>query len=339
MRDEDKEAYRSALRDGTLSYKSIDELLAFFKNNKMRIEKVPKEFFKQKGVNNILTRLELRVCYGKRNWEGLIIGFPGTRQELSTKYVGTPYLRLILYPILDLYLKLQQQSARAFPCLYLLGERFNDVFLRKFRFFKSLVPSVVIITNDLYQCATRDPDANHTSKKPKINEQYCQESLRKQMKSKSGSGIVLPVGQKGTMQLGLISHEVPTVAGTVQPEQLDILGYDKNDHSLVVFELKGPGANITELENLFLQGMEHRDWIEENKKAVKFAFDGPNGTRINPRKRVKLVLGFCGDEVPTLFIDLKAQALRKDRHLHIEFCRLIPPDTLGKKVKVGSFYR
>jgi len=127
MRDEDKEAYRSALRDGTLSYKSIDELLAFFKNNKMRIEKVPKEFFKQKGVNNILTRLKLRVCYGKRSWEGLIIGFPGNRQQLSTKYVGTPYLRLILYPILDLYLKLQQQSARAFPCLYLLGERFLEL--------------------------------------------------------------------------------------------------------------------------------------------------------------------------------------------------------------------
>lgn len=217
----------------------------------------------------------------------------------------------------------------------MLGERFNDVFLRKFRFFKSLVPSVVIITNDLYQCATRDPDANHTSKKPKINEQYCQESLRDQMDS--GSGIVLPVSQKGTMQLGLISHEVQTVAGTVQPEQLDILGFDKNDLSLVVFELKGPDAGTIELENLFLQGLEHRDWIEENKLAIKFAFDGPNGRRINTRKRVKLVLGFCGDVVPPLFNDLKAQAIRKDRHLQIEFCRLIPPDTLGGKVKVSSF--
>lgn len=337
MRDNKKEAYRRALLDGTLSHKSIDELLAFFKHNKMRIEKVPEELIKQKGVSNILTRLELRVCYGRRSWEGLIIGFPGNRQQLSTKYVGTPYLRLIIYPILDLYLKLQQQSTRAMPCLYLLGERFNDVFLRKFRFFKSLVPSVVIITNDLYQCAMRDPKANHSSKNPKINEQYCQESLREQMGA--NPGIILPTGQKNTVQLGLISHEVPTVAGTVEPEQLDILGYDKNDHSLVVFELKGPGANKTELENLFLQGMEHRDWIEENKKAAKFAFDGPNGTRINPRKRVKLVLGFCGDEVPPLFHDLRAQALKRDRHLQIEFCRLIPPDTLGKMVKVGSFYQ
>ena len=178
------------------------------------------------GVSNLLNRLELRVCYGKRSWEGLIIGFPGNRKELSTKYVGTPYLRVILYPIIDLYIKLQQQSARAFPCLYLLGERFNDIFLRKFRFFKSLVPSVIVLTNDLYQCATSDPNANHASKKPKLNEQYCNESLRAQMKSYSG--LALPIGQKNSIRLGFISHEFPTVAATVQPEQLDILGYDKN---------------------------------------------------------------------------------------------------------------
>jgi len=336
MGDEDKEVYRSALLDGTLSYESLNKLLAFIEDKMMRVEMVPEELFGKKGVDRILTRLELRICCGKRSWEGLIVGFPGNKQQLSTKYVGTPYLRLILYPILDLYLKLKQQSERAFPCLYLLGEHFNDVFLRKFRFLKSLVPSVVIITNDLYQRATSNPDANHASKKPKLNEQYCNESLRAQMKS--DSGLVLPIGQKNSMRLGFISHEFPTVAGTVQPEQLDILGYDKNDHSLVVFELKGPGANKTELENLFLQGMEHRDWIEENKKAVKFAFDGPNGTRINPRKRVKLVLGFCGDEVPLLFHDLRAQALKRDRHLQIEFCRLISPDTIGKMVKVGGFY-
>ena len=80
-------------------------------------------------------------------------------------------------------------------------------------------------------------------------------------------------------------------------------------------------------------------FLEENKKAVKFAFDGPDGTRINPRKRVKLVLGFCGDEVPLLFHNLRVQALKRDRHLEIDFCRLIPPDTLGKMVKVGRFYQ
>jgi len=337
MSVEEKEAYRGALNKGTLSYESLNQLLAFFDDMKLCLESVPKELLKELGVSSLLNRLELRVCYGNRSWEGLVIGFPGDRKELSTKYVGTPYLRVILYPILDLYVKLRQQSTRPLPCLYLLGERFNDVFLRKFRFFKSLIPSVIVLTNDLYQCATRDPRAKHTSKKPKINEQYCNESLRTQMKP--DSGLVIPIGQTNTMKLGLISHEVPTVAGTVEPEQLDILGYDINDHSLVAFELKGPGADKEQLENLFLQGMEHRDWLEENKKSVKFAFDGTVCVRINPRKRVKLVLGFCGGEVPLLFHDLKAQALKRDRHLQIEFCRLIPPDTLGKKVKVGSFYR
>jgi len=222
------------------------------------------------------------------------------------------------------------------PCLYLLGERFNDVFLRKFSFFKSLVPHVIVLTDDLRNrglCAYIVP----TEKATKIGEYYLQKSLCEQMHS--DKGLNLPISGNKSIRAGFISYEVPTVAGTTNPERLDVLGYDKEDNSLIAFELKGPQAGRIELENLFLQGMEHRNWLEENKMAVKFGFDGPNGKNINTRKRVKLVLGFCGDTVPPLFYDLKAQALKKDRHLQIEFCRLIPPNTLGKRVKVGSFYR
>lgn len=116
MPDKEKEIYRGALNRGTLSYESLNQLLAFFEDKKMCLENVPKQYLKQMGVSSLLNRLELRVCYGKRSWKGLIIGFPGNRDELSTKYVGTPYLRVILYPILDLYIKLQQQSAKPMPC-------------------------------------------------------------------------------------------------------------------------------------------------------------------------------------------------------------------------------
>ncbi len=335
MGNEDKEAYRGALRDGTLSRESLKELRAFIEDNKMRVEKVPKELFGKNGVNRILTRLELSICYGKQSWEGLIIGFPGTRQELSTEYVGTPYLRLILYPILELYGRLRQQSARAMPCLYLLGEQFNDVFLRKFSFFKSLIPHVVVLTGDLRKYALHS--AAPTDKAKKINEYYIQKSLCEQMLS--DNGLILPVNNDKSIKAGLISHEVPTVAGTTNPERLDILGYDLQDNSLIAFELKGPQAGRIELENLFFQGMEHRNWLEENKMAVKFVFDGPNGKKINTRKRAKLVLGFCGDKVPPLFIDLKTQALKRDRHLQIEFCRFLTPNRLSKIVKVSHFFQ
>lgn len=335
MKKEGKVSYRRLLLDGKLSHKSLERLLVFLRQKGMHVEKIPKEILTQVEAGRILKGHELSVCYGKSSWEGLIIGFPGTRQELSTQNVGTPYLRMLLYPILDLYIKLQRQSERVMPCLYLFGERFNDVFLRKFRFFKSLIPHVIVITNDLYQCAIRREIKLPISIKPKIDENYCQKKLMEKMIS--DAGIELPLGKKPKMHLDLIANEVPTVAGTVAPERLDILGYDTNDHSLVVFELKGPDAGTIELENLFLQGMEHRDWIEENKMAIKFAFDGPNGRRINTRKRVKLVLGFCGEDVPPLFHDLKAKALKKDKHLQIEFSRLIPPSTLGKMVEVGSF--
>jgi len=100
---------------------------------------------------------------------------------------------------------------------------------------------------------------------------------------------------------------------------LDILGFDKADGSLVVFEIKGPDASRVDLENLFLQGLEHQKWLELNKMAVKFVLEGPRGKNINTRKRVRLILGFFQDEVPDLFWELRNQALRHDRHLKIDF--------------------
>ena len=174
MGKEVKVSYKRALLDGKLSNQSLNELLSFMKDKGMQIEKIPIKPFEEVKARRIFKGHEVSVCYGNKSWEGLVIGFPGNRQELSTEKVGTIYLRMILYPILDLYNRLQQSSERKMPCLYLLGERFNDVFLRKFRFFKSLIPHVIIITNDLYQCANRKQIKLPLSIKSKIDENYCQ---------------------------------------------------------------------------------------------------------------------------------------------------------------------
>lgn len=223
----------------------------------------------------------------------------------------------------------------AMPCLYLIGAHFNDVLLRKFSFLRSLVPHVIVMTEDLRKCAERKKSHVSAFSYDRINENYFQKSLCKQMSSEEG--LKLPSSTGKDIQVGLISYEVPTVAGTERPERLDILGYDIDDHSLVAFEIKGPDAGRVELENLFFQGLEHRNWLEENKMAVKFAFDGPTGKRINTRKRVKLILGFCGEEVPTLFLDLRNDALKRDRHLQIEFCRFLTPSVAGGQVEVSRF--
>jgi hypothetical protein len=209
------------------------------------------------------------------------------------------------------------------------------VFLRKFSFLKSLVPHVIVLTEDLRKCADPKKIQVLAFSYDQINENYFQKSLCKQMSSELG--LKLPFSKGKDLQVGLISYEVPTVAGTKMPERLDILGYDIDDHSLVAFEIKGPDAGRPELENLFFQGLEHRNWLEENKMAVKFAFDGPKGNRINTRKRVKLILGFCGEEVPKLFLGLRNDALKRDRHLQIGFCRFLTPSTVGEHVRVSRF--
>jgi len=134
----EKEGYHRALKDGKLSHTSVNKLLGFIRKKDMILEKLQKDILKEMKITGYLGKLELYKCSGNSSWEGLVVGFPGTIQDLTPEYIGTPYLRKILYPILDLHMQLNKKEN--FPCIYILGSRFNDVFLRKFRFLNTLIP-------------------------------------------------------------------------------------------------------------------------------------------------------------------------------------------------------
>jgi len=313
-----KEGYHRALKNGGLSYSAINKLLNFMRNKGMVLEKLEKDTLRKMKITGYLGKLELYICRGVRSWQGIVVGFPGTVHDLIPENVGTPYLRKILYPMLDMHAKLNREEH--LPCLYILGSRFNDVFLRKFRFLKMLIPHVIVLTEDLRKNAERKKKEVPTGKRSPRSEHYYQKRLCDRMMSQGG--LRIHKDENKHLSLGFLSYEFPTVQGTKHLERLDILGYDLDDHSLVAFEIKGPEASEIELDNLFFQGLEHRDWLEENKMAVKFAFDGPRGKRINTRKRVKLVLGFMDGSVGERFKKLKAQAMKRDRYLEIYLCRM-----------------
>ena len=308
-----KEGYHRALKDGELSYTSINKLLRLIKKRGMSLEKVEKGTLRKLKVSGYLRKLELYKCRGSRSWEGLVVGFPGTIHDLTPEYIGTPYLRKILYPML--YMHMQLNKEENVPCLYILGSRFNDVFLRKFRFLNLLIPHVIVLSEDLRNNAEKKEKDVQTGKESFKREQYYQKKLCDMMSTKEGMKIYSDKNKQ--LSIGFLSYEFPTVQGTKNLERLDILGYDLNDHSLVAFEIKGPEASEIEMDNLFFQGMEHRDWLEENKMAVKFAFEGPKGQKIHTRKRVKLILGFFGDTAVKRFEKLKMQAMKKDRYMEI----------------------
>lgn len=318
----EKAVYFKSISSGKLSHSTINLNLDYMKRcglnsspippgTNMRIENSAK-------ITDYLTRLQLFIIEGNPSWEGLFVGFPGNRDELSTKSVGTPYLRMILYPILDLHHRLQSQLGKRLPCIYFVGERFSDVFLRKFDLLREVVPHIIVLTNDLYKCALNKSIPLKTEKTN--SESWTQMKLCQHMDSREG--LRIPTNNN-PIDIKFLSYEVPCSEGTENPERLDILGYDKGDHSLVAFELKGPTASRVELENLFLQGIEHRNWLEKNKMAVKLMFDGgPKGKRINTKKRVRLLLGFYGDKVPHIFMELRDQAKRRDPYTEIEFIRI-----------------
>ena len=305
------------------SHQTIEQVINLMEEQKLKISHINPSIYKKKGldvkITEELTRLSLRMVEGNKSWEGLFVGFPGTVRELSTKSVGTPYLRKILYPILDLHHRLQTQAGKHLTCIYFVGERFSDVFLRKFELLKGVVPNIIVLTHDLFACSMNKSLPPKT-KESQNKESWTQMKLSQMMNSKDG--LVIPTkGKRITAKF--LSSEVPCNEGTEYPERLDILGYDELDHGLIAFELKGLVDSRVELENLFLQGLEHRNWIEKNKMAVKLLFDGgPRGKRINTRKRVRLILGFYNKKVPYIFNELRENAKRRDPYIEIDFVRL-----------------
>ena len=135
-----KAIYFDLLSKRKLSHSTIDQIRNHISKNGLRVSPIPTEVIRKgenrEKITDYLTRLHLSIVEGNPSWEGLLVGFPGNIAELSTLSVGTPYLRMILYPILDLHHRLQTQFGNRFPCIYFVGERFSDVFLRKFELLK-----------------------------------------------------------------------------------------------------------------------------------------------------------------------------------------------------------
>jgi hypothetical protein len=319
--ESEKGIYFNKLSTGELSSATIQTIIDYLHSQGLQTSPISPELQKKnkygEKITEHLTRLPHFVVEGNPSWEGLLVGFPGNRAELSTKSVSTPYLRKILYPILDLHHRLQSELNKKLPCIYIVGERFSGVFLRKFELLDEVIPHIIIVTNDLYQCSINKSTPLVTEKTE--SESWTQMKLCQAMDSPEG--LLIPT-ESGDLRTKFLSYEVTCSEGTENPERLDILGYAE-DKGIIAFELKGPGASKVELQNLLLQGIEHRNWLEKNKMAVKLLFDrGPRGERINTRKRVRLLLGFYGDEVPHLFYELRQEAKRRDEYTEIDFVRI-----------------
>jgi hypothetical protein len=117
----EKAIYFSLLSKGGISQTTINKILDLMIEQDLKINPINPGIYKEYEfggeITKQLTRLNLSIVEGNPSWEGLLVGFPGTVGQLSTKSVGTPYLRMIMYPILDLHHRLQSKynQRRAFP--------------------------------------------------------------------------------------------------------------------------------------------------------------------------------------------------------------------------------
>ena len=243
--------YYSLLKANELTIAPVDRILAQVRNY-LSVTQLDKELLALIADNGKipkrLSRLPLYSVTGHKSWSGLMVCFPGTHNDLRTDNVGTPYIRSILYPILELHRRLQQHEQVRMSCIYVIGEAFPDVLLRKFKLLESTGADVIVLTSNLLKLATRKNYLAKESTTTMNREDYVQKALCKMMAKPQGLRIST---REGVKRIGYISHEFRTSAGTQNPEKLDILGCDLDDKSLVAFEIKGQDANRVELENLF----------------------------------------------------------------------------------------
>jgi hypothetical protein len=309
--------YINNVRDSKLSLQFVSEAIKQISKH-LVVSEFPGDVFKSGNkITHNLTNLPLYIIKGHKSWSGIAVCFPGNKEDLLTEKIGTPYIRSILYPILELNRRVKEKEEGRFECIYIVGEYISEVLLRKFRLLKFLTPNLIVLSKNILSLTA--PVSIDKSVSPnKRNEDFVQKLLCCRLLEPKG--LSLPA-RSGKINAAYIKHEMKTQRGTKEPEKLDILAYDKNDGSLIAFEIKGPTCSRVELENLFLQGIEHQNWVEESKRAIKLFYEGPYRTAINTRKRVRLFLGFFGDSVPALFYDLRKQAEAKDRDLKIEFVR------------------
>ncbi len=207
------------------------------------MEAIPPEVIKPSGevkITEYLSRLKLFIVRGNPSWEGLAICFPGSASDMAISNVGTVYLRMILYPILDLLqrIRIKENKENGFPCVYFIGERFSQVFLRKFSLLDQIVPHVIVLSGDLYK-STLSKQSSPQSKGDSRRESWVQMKLCNMLETREG--LVIPSKSKPFIA-GLVARELPCSEGTDNPERLDILTYDRKDHSLVAFEIKRTGS-------------------------------------------------------------------------------------------------
>ncbi len=310
--------YIADVRDGKLSLETVNCIIQHIAKH-LVVTEIPEVILNSGNkITHKLTDLPIYLVKGNKSWAGIAVCFPGNKEDLQTENISTPYIRSILYPILELSRRVKTNEHGRFECIYIIGENISEVLLRKFRLLKFITKNLIVLSRNIIPLAD-PPIAIKEVSHGKINEDFVQKSLC--LKLRSPEGLSIPT-RSGNINVGYIKHELKTHCGTKNPEKLDILGYDKDDGSLIAFEIKGPTCSRVELENLFLQGFEHQNWVEENKRAIKLFYEGPRRRTINVPKRPRLLLGFFGESVPELFFDLRRQAEREDKDLKIDFVRL-----------------
>ncbi len=83
--------YINKVRDGKLSLHAVNEAIKQISRH-LVVSEIPKDIlnFGNKITHN-LTSLPLYLIKGHKSWSGIAACFPGSKEDLQTDKIGTPY--------------------------------------------------------------------------------------------------------------------------------------------------------------------------------------------------------------------------------------------------------
>lgn len=242
-----------------------------------------------------------------------IVGYGGSGTDLRD--LPTP-LQTELLPLVFKHWNEISAGNSAVPLL-ILGHSFDEVFLRKIRLLKIVVPDIRLIQFiNVYRFESfkerfkriRDHYENNLTKAVKIKNEVMDFQSAVVEYLKAG-------GELGGYSYDVLDCEVPAGEGTKKSEVIDILALERKRKWLTVIELKYEKLLNARLQSVIFQGLDYCNWVENNKRALTMLF---LEHAIDVRRRTRLILINGPEKFPEPHKEFTKACNLHDRYQEVE---------------------
>lgn len=253
------------------------------------------------------------ICARSKQIPIAIVGYGGSGTDLRD--LPTPLQTELLPTVFDHWNNVSGGNG-AVPLL-ILGHSFDEVFLKKIRLLKIVIPDIrllqyINVINFSYFEKRLSQFREHYNNKllnvTKIKNEVIDFQAAVIEYLRAG-------GELGGYSYDVLDCEVPAGEGTKKAEKIDILALERKRKWLTVIELKYEKLLNTRLQSVVFQGLDYCNWVEDHKRGLAMLF---LNKVIDLRRRTRLILINGPDGFPESHQEFAKACNIQDRYQEVE---------------------